>query len=689
MALLRQFGRCAVVVLLSFGWTSATHAMESPFSLQFGTAWYPEQWPEQRWSRDLDLMRAAHINVVRIAEFSWSSLEPSEGRYQFGWLDRAIAKAAAHHIKVVIGTPTAAPPVWLTQEYPNVLRINEDGSREEHGNRLQYSFASERYRKFARDIAARLAVRYGHNPDVVGWQIDNEISPVSYDDVAKAQFHAWLQARYGTIAALNARWATAYWSQTYNSFDQVPLHPTGQNPGLLLDFKRFVSDTWTSYVRNQADVIRAHARPDQFVTTNSMHWNARYDHFQLHRILDLAAWDNYIPDGRYDWADNALLHDAVRGYKQKNFWVMETQAGFVNYGKVNRSLDPGQMCEMAWQAVGRGADALLYWQWRSALNGQEQYYGTLVGPDGEPVPAYGEAQKIGAEFAKASAALAKTGPRAEVALIQSYESRWALAFQPHNQNFDAEKEFAAFYRPLLRSAQTLDIVSPDVDLDRYKLVVAPALNVVTQEQAGHLATYVRRGGHLILGPRSGMKNEDNALWPSRQPGPLRGLLGGHVEQFYALEAPVSVEGATGNAEASIWAETLAADAADVQAPMHYSRNSGWLSERPAVLTRRVGKGTVTYLGAWLDDAAMRKFLAAAAAEAAVRPVLAVPDDVEVCERLGRNKRVLILINHGEETRVIRLPRVMKDVLHGNGMKRSVTLDPHDVAVLLGKGKIAP
>jgi beta-galactosidase len=320
------------------------------------------------------------------------------------------------------------------------------------------------------------------------------------------------------------------------------MHSENENPGLLLDWKHFVTDTWTSYVRNQSDVIRAHADPRQFVTINSMRWNARYDHFVMHRNFDIAAWDNYIPDGRYVWADNALLHDAVRGYKRKNFWVMETQAAYVNYGQVNRSLDPGQMREMAWQAVGHGADALLYWQWRSALNGQEQYYGTLVGPDGEPVPAYREAKRIGAEFAKASAALAATSPRAHVALIQSYESRWALDIQPHNRDFDPAEEFAAFYRPLEQTAQVLDVISPDVPLGQYRLVVAPALNVLAQAQADHLAAYVRQGGHLILGPRSGLKNEYDALWPVRQPGPLAEFLGGHVEQFYALENAVPVTG---------------------------------------------------------------------------------------------------------------------------------------------------
>jgi len=311
MVLLRQLGRCLVVAILSAGCADAAQSTAIPSPLRFGAAWYPEQWPKQRWERDLKLMQVAHINVVRVAEFSWSTLEPAENQYDFAWLDRAVSMAAARHIKVVMGTPTAAPPAWLTQKYPEVLRVNENGTREEHGNRLQYSFASARYRAFARDIVERLAVRYGHNPNVIGWQVDNEISPASFDDETRAQFHAWLEKKYGTIDNLNARWATAYWSQTYDNFRQIPMHSESENPGLLLDLKHFVTDTWTSYLRNQSDVIRAHADHRQFVTINSMHWNARYDHFVMHRNLDIAAWDNYIPNGHYVWADNALLHDAA------------------------------------------------------------------------------------------------------------------------------------------------------------------------------------------------------------------------------------------------------------------------------------------------------------------------------------------------------------------------------------------
>jgi beta-galactosidase len=650
--------------------------------LGFGVAWYPEQWPASRWDADLDLMRTADIDIVRIGEFSWSTLEPSEGHYDFAWLDSAIEAAARHGMRVVLGTPTAAPPAWLTARYPDTLRVDEHGVRAEHGGRRQFSFASARYRRFAREIATRMAERYGHNPAVVGWQIDNEIGPPSFDAEARDRFHDWLQRHYGSIGELNRRWTTAYWSQTYDNFGQVPLRGAGQeNPGLLLAWRHFVSDTWNDYIANQVDAIRRHSAPRQFVTTNTMHWNAGFDHYALHRQLDFASWDNYIPDGKPDWLDNGAQHDLVRGYLRRNFWVMETQAGHVDWWPVNRALARGQMREMAWQAVGHGADALLYWQWRSALNGQEQYHGVLVGPDDTPMPTFAEAQRIGREFAKAGPALAGTSPHAAVAMLMSYDSRWAIDYQRFNKAFDPLLQFMSFYRPLRQRAQAVDIVSPDAKLDGYALVVAPSLHMLSPVQARHLVDYVRAGGHLVLGPRSGMKDADDALYPRRQPGPFADALGGHVEQFYALDASVAVDGDFGKGQAHIWAESMVADAADTRILERYGDDNGWLAGRAAVLARPLGRGEITYVGAWFDEATQGRLADSLLAAAKVAPLLAgVPDDVEVCERRDGSRRVLILINHAAAARSVSLPAPMRNVLDGTLADGPILLPAHDVGV---------
>ena len=660
----------------------ATRYADAP-PLLLGAAWYPEQWPESQWDADLAKMEAAHIHLVRVGEFAWSTMEPVEGQYNFTWLDHAVEKAAAHHIVVVLGTPTAAPPDWLTTKYPETLRVSEDGVRDEHGNREQFSFADAKYRQFAHNIAERMATRYGHNPDVVGWQLDNEIGTDSFDLEAKAQFHAFLKKKYGTIQDLNQKWTTAYWSQTYDNFDEIPARSKDENPALLLDWRHFVTETWKSYCENQISAIRPHADPRQFITTNTMGWFDNFDEYAVHSILDIAAWDDYIGGPVYDPAANGATHDLARGYKQKNFWVMETEPAFVNWRETNNPLEKGQVRDMAWQAIGHGADAVEYWQWRSALNGQEQYHGVLVGSDGNPVPVYDEVKQVGDEFDKAGTALAGTSPQADVAILHSYDSRWAIGFQRHSAKFDPVGELISFYRPLVADAQTVDIISYDASLDRYKLVEAPALNVLSQATADHLIAYVKQGGNLLLGPRSGMKDEFDALHVERQPGPLVDLMGGRVEQFYALENDVPVNGDFGSGSASVWAEQLSTSSPETKVLMTYGASNGWLDNQPAVISRRVGKGSITYVGAWLDDKLLAKLTSSLLQQSGVQPLIPnVPEGVEVCERSKGNHSVLILINHTTSEQHVALPHAATDLLAaGTPSVSSVDMPKYGLTVL--------
>jgi len=684
--------------------SQATNYPDKPPVL-LGAAWYPEQWPESRWDQDLTLMEAAHIDVVRVAEFAWSTMEPSEGNYQFDWLDRAIAAAARHHICVVLGTPTAAPPAWLTTKYPETLRWNEFDRRDEHGNRQQFSFTDPKYRQFAHAIAEQMAIHFGHNPNVVGWQLDNEYANPSFDPSAKEQFHRWLEKKYGSVAELNRRWATAYWSQTYDNFDEIPVRENDENPALLLDWKRFVSETWKNYSENQISAIRTHADPRQFITTNTMGWFDGFDEYTVHSVLDIAAWDDYIGSDKYDYVSNGATHDLTRGYKNKNFWVMETEPAFVNWRKTNTPLWRGQIRDMAWQAIGHGSDAVEYWQWRSAPNGQEEYHGVLVGADGTPVPDYAEIQQVGEEFAKAGPALAGTSPHSDAALVNDYDSRWAISFQRHSANFDPVGEMLAFYRPLREKSQSVDVISINAPFDGYKVLVLPGLNVISQKAADRLMEYVRNGGRLLLGPRSGMKDEFDALQPERQPGALAALLGGRVDQFYALDYDVPLTGDLGSGTANIWAEQLSTQSSDTKVVERYGvkgQNSGapgapgfgatglngWLDDQPAVLTRKVGKGRITYVGAWLDDALLDNITAGLLEEAGVQPILpGVPKGVEVCRRTGdgktgQGKSVLILINHNTDSAHVSLPAPMRNLIGSQSTAVStVDLPAYGVAVL--------
>jgi beta-galactosidase len=652
--------------------------------LWLGAAWYPEQWPESSWERDLSLMQAAGINVVRVGEFAWSRLEPAEGHYDFDWLARAIRMARRHHIAVVIGTPTDAPPDWLTSRYAQVLRVGPDGRRGEHGGRRQFSYSSPLYRRFCRDIVARLAQRFGHDPNVIGWQIDNEYTDESFDAATRSQFQRWLQRRFHTLAALNRAWTTAYWSQTYTAWSQIPLNALPGNPGLMLAHRHFVTATWRSYQRNQIAALRGSIDPRQFITSNfgGLGWSDNWDHYALARDLDLASWDDYVGQGHLDAYRNGATSDFVRGWKRQDYWVMEAQPGFVDWAPVDNSLDPGEVRAMTWQSIGHGADAVLFWQWRSALNGQEQYHGTLVGPDGEPVPLYHEVARVGHEFRRASAAIAGTAPVSRVAILTTYDSRWAIEFQPQSVDYQPLEVLLDYYRPLEDLTHSVDIVSANAPLRRYAVVIAPGLNVIPQQLARHLAAYVRGGGHLILGPRSGMKDRYDRLDARRQPGPLVAVLGGRVQQYYALDRQVAVSGPAGTGTASIWAEALQPLTRETRVILRYAPDSSWLSRQPAALRRDYGHGDITYLGALFDPGLTRTLLRRALFAAGVSPTMnALPAGVESMRRQGAGRRIMILINHGASPRTVQLPDVMQDVLHPGTNVRAVTLGAQGVAVL--------
>jgi beta-galactosidase len=451
----------------------------------------------------------------------------------------------------------------------------------------------------------------------------------------------------------------------------------------MLEWKRFVGYTWTSYQQNQIDVIRKHADSRQFITGNFMGFFDGFDHYPITEPLTFASWDDYVGTGHVDPAGNGLAHDLTRGFKRQNFWIMETQPGAVNWSSLNNFLNRGEARAMAWQAVAHGADDVNYWQWRSALNGQEEIHGVLVGPDGTPVPFLDEVSQTASEFAKVESSFRDTVPVSQVALLYSYDSHWAIQFQKHTEKYDDIGLLKSYYRALRQLSQSVDVVSPYAPLDGYKLVAAPSLNVLPKDLADHLLEYVRNGGHLVLGPRSGMKDEFNGLLPQRQPGFLVDALGGRVEQYYALEKDFSVSGGWGNGTASIWADQLKSLAPNSEVLLKFGKSNGWLDDQPAAITRPYGKGRITYIGAILDDK-----LTAAAAEwmvqkSGVTPVFGpVPEGVEVSRRIGGGKQVFILINYAQESREVKLPYSMRALL-ANRQADKVDLPPYGVEILLG------
>ncbi len=654
----------------------------SPQKLHLGTAWYPEHWPEERWTEDIRLMQAAGLTVARMAEFAWSSMEASAGKFTFDWLDRAIDKLAAAGIVTVLGTPTAAPPAWLVEKYPDILAVDENGRRVQFGNRCHYCVNSPDFHSATLRIVRAMGDHFSSNPNVIGWQIDNEYNRVCYCETCRTQFQEFLAGKYGSLEALNQHWSTAYWSQTYSAWEQIPLPVGPHNPGLMLEFKNFITASYRKFQQRQLKTLRPILKPEVWITHNFMGWYGGFDHYEISADLDMASWDDYVGTGHHEILRHGIIHDLTRGFKRKNFWVMETQPGTVNWSAVNNSLNKGEARTMAWQAVAHGADGVLYWQWRSAMGGQEQYHGTLVDPAGRPRPFYAEVQMIGQEFAKVSDLLAGSTVKTEVALLNDYESRWSIDFQRHHKEFDYVAFFNHFARPLADHGIPLDVISADEPLSGYQLVFAPALILLDEKRVQNLKDFVRLGGHLVLTARCGMKDRTNAFLPERQPGPLSGLAGVEVEEYFALDENVSVKGTIFAGFAKIWAERL--KILDEQATAvisWYQASNGWLDDQPAITVRPEGNGLVYYVGAWLDEASQRILINHILSNANLRGV-ETPPGVEFRTRVRpAGQEIYFLINHERTNRSIHLPWKTYDHLSGENLNDTFTLAPYSVAVL--------
>jgi beta-galactosidase len=656
----------------------------------FGVDYYPEHWPEERWMLDAKMMAEAGFNVVRLAEFAWAKMEPEEGSFDFAWLDRAITTLAAQGIKVVLGTPTASPPAWLMAAYPDLWLVREDGVAWTYGNRREYCPNNLTYRDYSERIVTAMAQHYAANPAVIGWQIDNEFGNRCYCPTCRRAFQDWLHDRYPTLDTLNERWGTIFWSHTYGDWSQIPLPLStcrSANPGLWLDFYRFASDSYVSYQKAQIDILRR-ACPHHFITHNLMGF--KYDninYFDLARDLDFVAWDNYP---RTQWgmqadvdpSSPAIAGDAMRGLKNKNFWVMEQQAGPGGWEIVSVMPRPGELRLWAWQQVAHGADAIVFFRWRTARFGTEEYWHGLLAHDGSTTRRYEEIKHMGAEIKRAGAAIEGSQVKAPVAIMHSYDSRFAFQIQPNNAKFSYTGHCQHVYRAMYRRNIAVDVVGPGSDISSYKLVAAPALHVVTPELAEKLKRYVAGGGTLVLTPRSGVKDEANTVVDMPLPGLLAEMCGITVEEYDSLPEGVSQPlqfsmPAQVDQMARVWYDVLAPKGAQVIA--RYTQD--YYAGKPAITVNNYGKGKVLYVGVFGNDPLYETFLSWLLDQIGLRGVMPSPNGVEVAERWQGGQRILFIMNHSKQAQTLDVGGNFTNLLEGGSVKGSVTIAPLDVMVL--------
>ncbi|MEW6048277.1 MAG: beta-galactosidase [Bacillota bacterium] len=667
----------------------------------FGGDYNPDQWSPEVWQEDVRLFKEAGINSVTLGVFAWSRLEPEPGRYDFSWMDELMGLLHDNGISVILATPTAAPPAWLCRLYPDVLPVDARGARYGYGSRRHYCPNSPNYRRHAREITTRLAERYGRHPAVSYWHVDNEYGgPACYCDRCVEAFRTWLRQRYGTLERLNEAWYAAFWSQRYQKWEEIDaprLTPAYHNPGQTLDWRRFMSDSFLQCYLEQRQILRE-LSPDVPVTTNFMAWFNGLDYHAWAPHLDIVSWDSYPPTGA-DPAETAARHDLMRGLKggRMPFLLMEQSPSQVNWMEYNRPQRPGEMRLRSWQAVAHGADAVCFFQLRQSQGGAEKFHAAVIGHDGSSRSrVFREVAQVGTELGRMGGLVAGSEYRAEVAILFSWPNWWTIEQEPRiSQGLHYIREVMRYYRALWRHHFEVDVVSPEAELFRYRMVVAPLMRIVTPSLQKRLEEYVRAGGALLATFHSGLTDENDRVHLGGYPGLLRGLCGVWVEEFDVLPpgqlTTVSVREPyamlAGEYKAELWCDVIHPEGARVLATF----GADYYAGMPALTEHLVGKGRVIYVGTALEPKGVYDLVGWLASVQGVRPVLGAPEGVEVVRRWhpagpdgqqpSQAEPVLFLLNHNPSPASVLLERDYVDLLTGEPCRGELALPSREVRVL--------
>lgn len=627
--------------------------------LAFGGDYNPEQWPEEIWQQDVKLMRQAGVNLVSVGIFSWALLQPAEGVYEFGWLDRVLDLLHANGIRVDLANATASPPPWFSHKYPDSLPVRADGVRLSYGSRQAFSANSPEYREAAAALTTAIVERYADHPAVVMWHVHNEYgchNQPDYGEYSAAAFRVWLQHRYASLEGLNTAWGTAFWSQHYYHWDEIlPPRTSGTwiNPTQQLDFARFSSDALLECYRAEADIIRA--RSPHPVTTNFMGFNMGLDrpidYWRWSQHMDVVSNDHYLiaADPR-NFQELAMTADLTRGWAQGRPWLlMEHSTSAVNWQPRNIAKAPGELLRNSLQHVARGADGALFFQWRASRAGAEKYHSALLPHAGTDTKVWREVLQLGQALQAISEVAGSVVDNVQVAILHDTDARWASELDSHpSADKDAVAETRRWHDAFYRAGISTDIRQSTDDLSGYRLVVAPMLYLLTDDGAANLERFVAGGGHLVVTYFSGIVDENDhirmdPISGGGYPGAFAELLGVRMEEFFPLPDGGTVElSAFGGGR--FWNELGRTTTAEALATF----GSGPTAGSPAVTRNTHGDGVAYYVATTLETPGLSEFVDTACAAAGVRPVLDdLPPDVEVVTRARDGRRWLFVLNHSD------------------------------------------
>lgn len=635
--------------------------------MHYGIQYYPEHWPEERWGVDAEMMRRAGINVVRMGEFAWSAVEPEEGKYDFEWLDRAIALLNDHGIKTIICTMSRTPPPWAARNYPGILNTALDGSLNRYGHRYMIGLSHPEFVEISQRIDRKVIEHFAGNDAIVGWQIDNEIGAGNdcYCEGCLSRFHDYLRKKYGTTENLNKRWGSHFWSIAFSDFSEVPLPST--DPHITLEYRRFMSEVNVNFAAWRARRIRE-LDPGKWVTTNFQALGVTHtDYRELSQTIDVNGVNNYP-------VRTPELTVPYYRIARKGTLVVEQCAGM---GSVD--IGEGWMRLWAYRALAHGASGIIFFRWRYCRWGKEQLSHGMLPHSGNENRQYRELARMGEEIGKVGDTIGATEVEARTAIVFSYDSRWTSSMVL-DRKFGGIGEAVRYHKALVRRNVATDATDPREVLAAYRLVIAPRLFSIDEAAASNLRAFVEAGGVLCLTAASGVVDEYGKCFDTPRPGLLADAAGIEVAHLAPLADPTPLASRAIPGVDGVKCSGMADEIQTTTARTLAEFAGGWRRGTPAITESDFGKGKIVYVGAVLAGQGLDALLKYLCGLANVEGIMQTPEGVCAYERQGPEHRLLFLLNYTDTKQTVSVPNAWQDAFTGDEC-REVEINPVDLRLL--------